>query len=128
MVKSCVICGREIITCSSRRSVCSEECRRKRSWNQQKKSREYIKLHGNKHYPEVKCGWCGVVFIPRTKDQKRCSTECSRLYLDEFVYKPKRQEASKSKSEKKKRDIEQELKGRTFAQALAEKYGLNLEE
>lgn len=121
----CIICGGEVSFLSNNKSLCSEQCKIKNNALKQKAYRDRTKPKVD--YELRKCAWCGVEFKPRTKVQARCSTECSRLWLEKYLYAPRRKRISEIKLSEKQKKLNTELEGKTFAQALADKYGLSLE-
>lgn len=120
--KICKSCLMEFMPDRIDQVVCKRpKCKSRRDWH----------IRNRETYPEIECEWCGKKLIPRTAVQKTCGGLCSenRNHAKATENAKHRQSIAaagvKFRSKKQQR-IEAELEGKTFAQALAEKYGLTL--
>lgn len=122
-VLMCRNCGGPFTPKRQGDEYCSKDkCRSKKSWERERERT------GLAHLELRVCMNCGKEFKPRAHNQKNCSSDCGQEYYTRNCQKRKSKINSDRYRQRKKERIENEIAGRSFAQALAEKYGLSLEE
>ncbi len=119
----CLICGNEIIDTRKGKKYCN-------SLHCQNKNNRDTPAHAMKEVLKKTCLNCGKEFETRREVQKNCSSQCGEEHFAK-MYKVRNAgrntEINRQYKARKKAKLDAKLKGRTFAQALAEKYGISLE-
>lgn len=121
-VKICLYCGTPYEDVKGYGHCNKDKCRQKVSWDKIREKKGLDKLENRN------CLNCGKEFKPRASNQKNCGADCGDEYRRKIRYPAKAREISAKHRERKNKKITDMLAGRSFAQALAEKYGLSLEE
>ncbi len=120
----CLICGNEIVDVRKGKKYCN-------SLHCQNKNNRDTPAHAMKEVLKKTCLNCGKEFETRREAQRNCSSDCGEAYFAK-MYKARYAEKNAHiindrYKARKQAKLDAELKGRTFAQALADKYNLVLE-
>lgn len=103
----CPVCGKKIPIYSRTFKYCSEECRRKATFDAQNKKHREKCLQKKMEAGQKKCLYCGKpIPIEAPSNRKYCSKRCGMFYNYYHVEKPKRQKGKK----KQKKDEKEERK------------------
>jgi hypothetical protein len=120
----CIICGNEIIDPRQGKKYCNAV------YCQNKNNQKIVRENSLKPILVKNCLNCGKRFETRRELQKNCSSACGEEHfakISKIRNVGRNTEINRQYKARKKAKIDAELKGRSFAQALAEKYNLTLE-